>query len=499
MVQGTASASGKSVLVTALCRIFRQAGYAVAPFKSQNMSLNAFVTPGGGEIGWAQAVQAEAAGIEPSVDMNPILLKPEEDCRSQVIVRGRPALRLTAAEYYRHRDELLAVVKESLGRLTAAYDVVVIEGAGSPAEINLRESEIVNMCVARLAGAPVLLVGDIDRGGVFASLVGTLALLDEADRQRVRGFVINKFRGDLDLLRPGLDYLEAHTGKPVLGVLPYYRDIFIPQEDSLFEEVRGQAGAAVVEVAVIRLPRLANSTDFEPLQQESGVRVRYIHDPAGLGQPDVIILPGSKSTVADLDYLWRSGLAGAVIRRAQAGTPVVGICGGFQMLGRQITDPEGVEAAGGSVTGLGLLDVVTVFRPEKTTRQVRARVLGNEGLLAGLQGEEVTGYEIHMGQTVGGGATPLLLVSQNQGDEPGYPDGAVAGNGLIWGSYLHGLFDNANLRRAFLAGLRQRKGLSSPGVSPVLGREQHYDRLADLVRHHLDMAAVYRICGLAGG
>ncbi len=500
MIQGTASAVGKSVLVTALCRIFKQDGFRVAPFKSQNMALNSFVTRSGEEMGRAQVVQAEAAGLEPNVDMNPILIKPEAESRAQVVVMGKPAMTLTAGEYGQHAGELLSVVKASLDRLCSAYDIVVIEGAGSPAEINIKQNEIVNMRIAKLAGAPVLLVGDIDKGGVFASLVGTLALLDDAERDSIKGFIINKFRGDLALLQPGLDYLERYTSKPVIGVIPYYQNILIPEEDSIF---RGQAktrnAKEVITIAIIRLPRLSNSNDFEPLQQEAGVEVRYVSSIDELGHPDAIILPGTKSTVADLVFLRRSGLADGIIQRSKSGTPLIGICGGFQMLGKEIKDPDGVESREKSIAGLGLLDTTTIFQPRKTTRQVKAQVVGNEGLLEGLHGEEVTGYEIHMGQTTGKNISPLFSIAPKAEGETGHSDGAVAPGGLTFGSYLHGLFDNANFRNAFLSRLRQRKGFSSTPGQPIPSREQQYDRLADIVRHSLNMKLIYQICGLKIG
>lgn len=498
MIQGTASAAGKSIVVAALCRIFKQDGLRVAPFKSQNMALNSFVTSQGEEMGRAQVVQAEAAGLEPTVDMNPILLKPEANARCQVIVSGKPATTLTAGEYGPYAETLIPIVKESLNRLRSAYDIVVIEGAGSPAEINIMEHEIVNMRIARLAEAPVLLVGDIDKGGVFASLVGTLALLSEAERDYVKGFIINKFRGDVALLQPGLDQLEKYTSRPVVGVIPYYHHILIPEEDSIHEVdyTKKDTDDETVNIAVIRLPRLSNSTDFEPLQQEAGVKVSYVKTPAEMGNPDAIIVPGTKSTAADLAYLKQSGLAESIVNQARGGTPVIGICGGFQMLGREIKDPHHVESDESTITGLGLLDTITVFQPQKTTHQVKARVMSNEGLLEGLQGEEVTGYEIHMGQTTGHNTRPLFSVAPKNKGQADYIDGAVTPDGLIFGSYLHGLFDNANLRHAFLSKLRQRKGLSAVPDSPTADRQQQYDALADLVRQSLDMKFIYRLCGL---
>jgi len=498
MIQGTASAAGKSIVVAALCRIFKQDGFRVAPFKSQNMALNSFVTSQGDEMGRAQVVQAEAAGLEPTVDMNPILLKPEANARCQVVVSGKPATTITAGNYGPYAETLIPIVEDSLNRLRSAYDIVIIEGAGSPAEINIKEHEIVNMRIARLAEAPVLLVGDIDKGGVFASLVGTLALLDEAERDYVKGFIINKFRGDVALLQPGLDQLEKYTSRPVVGVIPYYHHILIPEEDSIHQVdwTKRDTDGETVNIAVIRLPRLSNSTDFEPLQQEAGVKVRYIKTPAEMGNPDAIIVPGSKSTIADLAYLKQSGLAESIVNQARSGTPVIGICGGFQMLGKEIKDPDRVESDEGTVTGLGLLDTITVFQPQKTTRQVKARVMSNEGLLEGLQGEEVAGYEIHMGQTTGNNTRPLFSVAPRNKEQADYIDGAMSPDGLIFGSYLHGLFDNANFRHAFLSKLRQMKGLSAMPGTPVADRQKQYDELADLVRQSLNLKLIYRICGL---
>jgi adenosylcobyric acid synthase len=343
MIQGTTSSAGKSIMVAALCRIFRQDGYKVAPFKSQNMALNSYVTAEGGEIGRAQVVQAEAAGIAPTVDMNPILLKPTTDTGCQVIVLGKVARTISARDYYKYTPSLLETVSESFERLSAAYDIIVIEGAGSPAEINLKDREIVNMRIARMFKTPVLMVGDIDRGGVFASLVGTLELLDEEERELVKGLIINKFRGDVTLLESAIEYLEHRTGKPVLGVVPYFRDIRIAQEDSVYLDERPEnAATGDLEIALIRLPHISNYDDFDPLEEE-GCKVNYVRQRFELGNPHLIILPGTKSTVADLAYLRDSGLAAGIIARAKAGTPVIGICGGYQMLGQKILDPQKVE------------------------------------------------------------------------------------------------------------------------------------------------------------
>jgi adenosylcobyric acid synthase len=499
MVQGTGSSVGKSVLATAFCRLFARAGYRVAPFKAQNMALNSAVTADGGEIGRAQAVQAEAAGVDPTVDMNPILLKPEEDFRSQVVVRGQVRASLTYREYNRLKPELLGVLRESLERLRRRHDLVVIEGAGSPAEMNLKADEIVNMRIARLADAPVLLVGDIDRGGVFASLVGTLELLEPEERSMVRGFIINKFRGEASLLAPGLHGLERRTGVPVLGVLPYCRDIAVAAEDSVsLEEGSGHVGGAyLLDIGVIRLPRIANFDDFEPLNQEPGVRVRFIRGSQEINGADAIILPGTKTTVSDLAFLRASGLAGLICTRAVSGTPVLGICGGYQMLGREIRDPEGVESSQAAVPGLGLLPVVTTFLPRKTTQRVRARVAHGVSLFAAASGEALTAYEIHMGQGSAEGTRSPFLITERQGQPLAHPDGAVNEAGNVLGTYLHGLFHNAPLRRAFLCSLAGRKGVAADplwGCLPDAG--SHYDRLADLVQTHLDIPRIATMVGL---
>ncbi|MFH1382165.1 MAG: cobyric acid synthase [Chloroflexota bacterium] len=491
MVQGTASSVGKSVLVTALCRIFRQDGFKVAPFKAQNMALNSFVTKEGGEIGRAQVVQAEAAGIEPSIYMNPVLLKPEADARSQVIVLGKVARTLKASQYYDYTPHLLGVIEDSLNRLRASYDIILIEGAGSPAEINLKEREIVNMRIARMAGAPVLLVGDIDRGGVFASIVGTLELLTGAERGLVKGLVINKFRGDVTLLQPGLDLLEQKTGKPVLGVIPYFRGISIAQEDSVYLDERRASSTGGIGITVIRLPHISNYDDFDPLE-EMGCTLRYVTEPAELSNPDLIILPGTKSTITDLMYLKERGLAEAIIGRAKAGTPVIGICGGFQMLGKIINDPNHVESDESSVVGLGLLDIETTFGQVKTTTQIKARVSADNGLFTGLKDTEITGYEIHMGQTSRQKYTPAFQVVATPEGKADYSDGAASDDGLVFGSYIHGLFHNAKFTQTLVNRLRQLRGLPVAAASPA-DKDKQYDELADIVRQNLDMSQIYRI------
>ena len=495
MIQGTGSSVGKSILVAALCRIFKQDGLKVAPYKSQNMSLNSFVTKDGGEMGRAQVVQAEAAGVEPSVDMNPILLKPEADARSQVVVLGKPAKTLPASSYYLYTPELLSIAEESLNRLRANYDLIIIEGAGSPAEINLKAREIVNMRIAKMANAPVLLVGDIDKGGVFASLVGTIALLDDDERNYIKGFIINKFRGDVSLLTPGLDQLEEMTSLPVIGVVPYYHDIFIDEEDSV--RCQPQSTSADIDIAVIHFSRISNSTDFEPLQQENNVTVRYVKRLEELGNPDVIILPGSKSTISDMTQMRETGLAEIIVQKAKQGTPILGICGGFQMLGNRINDPAHTESSKDSATGLGLLDVVTTFDPDKTTWQARATGFAQHGIFSGLDNKEITGYEIHMGQTLGEHVTPAFKILQRGPQLTDHLDGAVDKNGTVVGTYLHGLFDNALVRQTFLSYLGTRKGLNilhTPTHS--ISKEEHYNKLADHVRQNLKMDLIRDICGL---
>jgi adenosylcobyric acid synthase len=497
MIQGTASSAGKSLLAAALCRIFRQDGVRVAPFKAQNMALNSFVTRQGREMGRAQVVQAQAAGLEPHVDMNPVLLKPEQDARSQVVVMGKPWSTLAAGEYYRRKGELWSVVTAALDRLRERYDLVVIEGAGSPAEINLRETDIVNMAVARYARAPVLLVGDIDRGGVFASLVGTMVLLEKDERRLIQGFIINKFRGDVALLHDGLTMLEERTGVPVLGVVPFIRDLQIAEEDSVaLGELRRfvqPSPGCEVDIAVVRLPRISNFDDFDALALEEGVRVRFVDGLDRLGHPQAVILPGTKSTIADLLWLQRVGLARAICELAENGIPVVGICGGYQMLGRTISDPDRVESAEGQVEGLGLLPVDTVFEAVKATYQARARIETERGFFAEVEGQEVEGYEIHMGHSHGG--EPVFRLSGRGDQRVDASDGAVDERGRVFGTYLHGLFDNPNLRRAWLQSLGWDAAFS--GLSMIEVREREYDRLAQQVRESLDMERVYQIAGLS--
>ena len=502
MIQGTASSVGKSLVVAALCRIFRDTGLRVAPFKAQNMALNSFVTPQGGEIGRAQAVQAEAAGIPPHVDMNPILLKPEGGMRSQVVVLGRPAGSMTWSAYQERRAEFAGIVADALSRLRACHDLVVIEGAGSTAEVNLAAHDIVNMRVAAAADAPVLLVGDIDRGGVFAHLTGTMELLEVSDRARVAGFVINKFRGDRALLAPGLDFLRARFRIPVLGVIPYLPRLRIADEDSVgLEDRAGRHAPAAdqVDIAVIRLPRISNYDDFLPLEHEDGVNVRFVEEPDEFAGADLVIIPGSKSTVADLRWLHERGIARVLVGRAREGGLVAGICGGCQMLGERIEDPHRVEAEETATSGLGLLPIVTRFARSKLTAQVRAKVEAPSIFSGGERGSyEVSGYEIHMGDIERGAgvAAPFRIITRN-GVALAALDGAINRDGNVAGTMVHGVFENHAMRAAFIRALRRCKGLKTSGrARPTVSREEEYDRLAAAVAESLDTAALRRIIGL---
>ena len=476
MVQGTCSNAGKSLLCAALCRIFRQDGYRVAPFKSQNMALNSFITAGGKEMGRAQVVQAEAAGIPPDVRMNPILLKPTSDTGSQVVVMGEACGNRTAREYWGGKKALLPIVRDAYDSLAAEYDIIVIEGAGSPAEINLKQDDIVNMGLAKLVDAPVLLVGDIDRGGVFASLYGTVALLEAEEQARVRGLIVNKFRGDVELLRPGLTQLERLTGKPVVGVVPYGR-FDIDDEDSLSARLDACGAPALVDIAVVRLPRLSNFTDFSPLERIEGVGVRYAGAPEQLEGADLILLPGTKSTLADLKWLRESGMEAQLLKWHAAGVPVFGVCGGYQMMGRAVSDPENTEG-GGVMRGLGLLPVETVFRPVKTTAQASGAFGTVGGVLRGLSGAGASGYEIHMGETArDAGALPLIRLTRADGTS--FWDGCQADS--AYGTYLHGLFDMPDAAQALVQALAARRGvmLADTACDTARYKERQYDLLAD--------------------
>ncbi len=495
MVQGTTSDAGKSTLVTALCRLLARRGVKVAPFKPQNMALNSAVTQDGGEIGRAQAVQARAAGLQPHTDMNPVLLKPNTDMGAQVIVQGRAIGNLDASEYHGYKRIVRRAVLESYERLAARFEAIVVEGAGSPAEINLREGDIANMGFAEAVDCPVILIADIDRGGVFAHLVGTLALLSESERARVIGFVINRFRGDIGLLQPGLDWLERETGKPVLGVLPYLHGLHLEAEDALPSsslrlpsprrgwvtsgERRDGNEKEKLRIVVPVTPRISNHTDFDPLRLHPQVEFRFV--PSGETPPpaDLVILPGSKSVRADLSFLRASAWDTYLLRHLRYGGKLLGICGGFQMLGQEIHDPEGLEGEAGSSPGFGWLDMATMLEPEKQLRNVRGRLV--------LENAPVTGYEIHAGVTEG---PALVLPFARLKDRD---DGACSADGQIMGTYLHGLFESTEATDAILrwAGLAEPE---TPDYAAI--REAEIDRLADAAAAHLDMAAIERLLGL---
>lgn len=490
MVQGTMSGVGKSLLVAGLCRVFAQDGWRVAPFKSQNMALNSAITAVGDEMGRAQVMQAEAAGVEPEAAMNPILLKPTNDTGSQVIVNGQVLGQMSAVDYYAYKHHLKTAIMEAYDDLARRFDIIVIEGAGSPAEVNLKDDDIVNMGMAKMAKAPVLLVGDIDRGGVFAQLLGTLMLLDDGERALCKGLVVNKFRGDKTILDPGLDILRERSGLPIAGVIPYTL-LDIDDEDSLSDRLDVRDTVDLVDIAVIRLPKVSNFTDFIALDAIEGVGVRYVQRASDVRDPDLVIIPGTKNTLADLKWLRESGVEAAILQRVASGTPVFGVCGGYQMLGLEVSDPYGTEG-GGTMRGMGLLPLRTVFDPAK--RQVRSRgtVASVGGPLAALSGAAVEGYQIHMGTTIREGGEGVCLLE----DEDGHvgSDGCHEGN--AYGSYLHGIFDSQEFTQTLVSALFEAKGLDPGSVEAVdmhAYKEREYDKLAQAVRENMDMDLVYRI------
>ena len=478
MIQGTMSNAGKSLLCAALCRIFRQDGFRVAPFKSQNMALNSFITKDGFEMGRAQVVQAEAAGKEPDVRMNPILLKPTTDVGSQIIVNGKSIGNMRAMEYFKRKREFVPAIMEAYNSLAAENDIIVIEGAGSPAEINLKSEDIVNMGLARMVDAPVLLVGDIDRGGVFAQLYGTVALLESEERERVKAVIVNKFRGDKKILEPGLIQLEELCGVPVAGVVPYIR-VDIDDEDSLSERFSRDIAAKLIDIAVIKLPRISNFTDLAPFERFENVSVRYIVKPSELGEPDLIVIPGTKSTISDLVWLRECGLEAKIKQAVSRGTPVFGVCGGYQMLGDSVSDPDGAEASGiMEIAGMGLLPVSTVFEGEKLQRQTSGVFPKLAGIFAPLSGLAYEGYEIHMGRS---GVLPPVITNQE---------------GTVYGSYVHGIFDAPGIAETLLRALCEKKGAAFSSLGSFdhkAYKEAQYDKLAQAVREGLDMELVYRI------
>lgn len=493
MIQGTMSNAGKSLVTAGLCRVFKQDGYKVAPFKSQNMALNSFITKEGLEMGRAQVMQAEACGIEPSVNMNPILLKPTNDVGSQVIVNGEVLGNMSARDYYKRKTELIPHIMEAYNNLAKEYDIIVMEGAGSPAEINLKENDIVNMGMAKLVNSPVLLVGDIDRGGVFASIAGTLMLLEEDERKMIKGTIINKFRGDVNILKPGLDMIEEITKTPVVGVVPYM-ELDIDDEDSLSERFNNKGTVDLIDIAVIRLPRISNFTDFNTFEYIPGVSLRYVKSVRELKDPDMIILPGTKNTMEDLKWLRESGLETQILKQAAKGKVIFGICGGYQMLGMELSDPFNVES-GGTMAGMGLLPTKTVFEKEK----VRTRVSGNfnevSGILAELSYVEFEGYEIHMGQTTYDfNEEELTTIDNVNGEDIIKNDGLYKEN--IYGSYIHGIFDKEEVSKAIVESLCIHKGIDYSSISTVdieKYKEEQYDKLAEGIRNSLDMKAIYKI------
>ena len=498
MVQGTMSNAGKSLLVAGLCRILKQDGYRCVPFKSQNMALNSYITREGLEMGRAQVLQAQAAGVEPSVRMNPILLKPTNDTGSQVIVNGEVLGTMSAKDYFAYKKKLVPIVQQAYDGLASENDIVVIEGAGSPAEINLKQDDLVNMGMAKMAHAPVLLVGDIDRGGVFAQLVGTLVLLEQEERARIKGLVINKFRGDPEVLAPGLAMLEEKAGVPVLGVVPYLH-LDLEDEDSLSERLTEKAApvGACVDLAVIRLPRLSNFTDFNVFEAMPGVSLRYVEHVQALGQPDLILLPGTKNTMGDLKWLRESGMEAAILKCHSNGCAVFGICGGYQMLGEVLEDPDGIEE-GGTLRGLGLLPMRTRFAPQKTRSRVNGRIFHMSGLLQPMEDLAVEGYEIHMGRSSCAAPYPEMnrITDAVSGRES--MDGICAGN--VYGTYLHGFFDAPQIAERLIGLLAEQKGITLRTEKDAGGvvsyeqyREQQLDLLADAVRRSLQMERVYQI------
>jgi len=496
MFCGTGSDVGKSVITAGFCRILKRRGIAVAPFKSQNMALNSAVTPEGGEIGRAQGVQAEACGIPAHTDMNPILLKPNSDTGSQVIVQGRVVRNMAVKEYNAYKPEAFKKVSESFQRLKARFSFIVMEGAGSIAEINLRAHDIANLKVAAMAGAPAILIADIDRGGVFAQIVGTLELLTAEEKALVKGVIINKFRGDPSLLTPGIEFVEKRTGVPVLGVLPWFKGLSIPEEDSVALQKRGSrpaagTGGAQLRIGVLKLSRISNYTDFSALEAEPDVALCYLDTPELVGTMDLLILPGTKSTMADLHYLQERGLTDAIARFQG---PIVGVCGGYQMLGNQVLDPHRVEGDLDQAAGLGLLDVETTMLKEKETHQVEGHLATAAFELAPGCPTAISGYEIHMGNTVlGPAAQPFAQISERSGAATSICDGAVSPDCRVFGTYLHGIFDNCGFRTAYLNRIRRGKGI--PEQAEAVALDDPFDQLALHMEKHLDLERIFEICG----
>ncbi|MDI6785709.1 MAG: cobyric acid synthase [bacterium] len=492
MIQGTGSHVGKSLITAGLCRVFKQDGLNVAPFKSQNMSNNSFVTEDGKEISRSQAVQAEAAGIKPIVDINPILLKPTSDQGAQIITRGRVVSNMKAVEYDKYKRDAFKIIKRSYKNLTRTFEAIVIEGAGSPAEVNLKNRDIVNMKVAQMAKSPVVLVADIDKGGVFASIIGTLGLLNPKERRMVAGIIINKFRGDFEVLKPGLDFLEKKTKKPVLGVVPYFRDICISDEDSVsIEQEKDCNKNGKIEVKIIKLPRISNFTDFEYLEKEEDVNLKYVDKFDEIGEPDLLIIPGTKNTISDLIYLHSSQIAQKIKTIANNGTMILGICGGYQMLGRKVMDNYNVESSYKEIEGLGLLDIETFINKSKVTYQVKAKLSGLKNLIDCNQ--EISGYEIHCGRTKSNEDNfTFEVLEQIGGKKDSYEEGSISKDGTIIGTYIHGIFENNEFRNKFINYLRRKKNIKEKDVA-YFNKDLEYDKLAKLLRNSLDIPKIYEI------
>lgn len=492
MFQGTGSSVGKSIMVAAICRILNNKGIGVAPFKSQNMSLNAYITEDGKEMGRAQAVQAESARIKPSVQMNPILLKPTSDVGSQVILNGIVYKNMAAGDYFSIKEMLIPEIKKAYDELAQEYEAIIIEGAGSPAEINLRSRDVVNMGLAELVDTDVVLIGDVDKGGVFASLYGTFLLLSESERTRVKGFIINKFRGDVALLLPGVDALEKLIDRPCLGIVPFIESLKVDDEDSVTERFK-YVDTKSINIGVVKLPFLSNFTDFSVFDGESDIGLTYLHHPEEMNHMDMVIIPGSKNTLSDMKFLMDSNFSQAIYRAHRKGVPIIGICGGYQMLGHWIEDQEQMESNLHKINGLGLLDVHTHMTTVKTTQQSEG-CIQSEFFKSSVNGQRIKGYEIHMGQTefIGESLKPFILTDQ------GTFDGAVNETGNIMGTYFHGIFDNDSFRSGLLNQLRKQKGLAlSKGSVNTFEtfKQSEYDRLAEHVEKHLDMEKIMEIMG----
>ncbi|MBT5472411.1 MAG: cobyric acid synthase [Nitrospina sp.] len=494
MIQGTGSGVGKSILTAAICRYFHKAGFKVAPFKAQNMALNSFVTETGDEMGRAQAFQAEACGIKPDVLMNPILLKPSGDNNSQVILMGKPGESRNAKNYYAHHEKHKGIVLSALKQLREKYDLVIIEGAGSPAEINLKKTDLVNMFIAEESDSPVLIVGDIDRGGVFAWMKGTYDLLTQSEKNRVQGFIINKFRGDVDLLTPGVKQFEDMVKKPVLGIIPYSKNLVVDEEDTLPQWTYSSKPDAkgVLNIVVIWTPRISNFTDLSPLAYDPSITIRYINHPSQMGNPDIIILPGSKNTIDDLIYLSEQGMLKEILKSHGNGSFIMGICGGFQMLGKAIKDPNNLESRNKEAMGLGLFNVETTMASEKLTRQVDLTTLKSKLFAEGLSCQ---GYEIHMGRTTFNTSYPTLFTSKGEGS---MSSGITNQDGTVLGTYLHGFFDNDSFRQSLLCYVREKRKIEMPSqpFDFTQFRQNELDRLSELLTESVNMKKISKIIGV---